>query len=203
MICYHSDKGGKCMTVAEPRTRKFTRDEYYRMAELGLFDGQRVELIEGEVIEMSPQGTRHFTSVRLASEALRKAFDEGYEIRPQGPLVLNDHTEPEPDVVVVRGEARDYSNSHPTNALLIVEVADTTLDYDRHRKGSLYARAGIEDYWIVNLNEGCVEVYRNPQAMEGMPFGYGYGEVRVYHRGEIISPIAKPDAMVRVDDLLP
>src|SRR3954468_9558284 len=135
------------MSLAEPTTRKWNRDEYYQMADLGLFQDQRVELIEGEIVEMAPQKDNHAGSVSLVHRALSHAFGDGFWVRMQMPLTLNDQSEPEPDVSVVPGGERDYMRGagHPRGALLVVEVSDTTLSYDRERKASLYAAAGIED----------------------------------------------------------
>lgn len=98
----------------------------------------------------------------MTQDALRKAFGEGTHVRIQLPLALDPSSEPEPDVTVVRGSPRDYRDAHPSAALLVVEVADTTLSHDRDQKGSLYARAGVADYWIVNLVDQVLEVYRDP-----------------------------------------
>ncbi|HZY90430.1 MAG TPA: Uma2 family endonuclease, partial [Gemmataceae bacterium] len=138
------------MQVAEPRLRLWTREEFYRMAEFGWFDGQRAELIEGEVMVLRPQNWPHASTVDRAAEALRLALPAGFWVRAQLPLSLGTSSDPEPDVSVVLGHRSAYSG-HPTGAVLVVEVSDSSLDYDRTRKASLYARAGIGDYWIVNL----------------------------------------------------
>src|SRR6266853_670905 len=135
---------------AEPKTRRWSRAEYTMMAELGLFDGQRVELVDGEIMQMPPQKNWHFVTIKLVEEALESAFGPGYWVRTQGPINLGATSEPEPDIAVVAGKPRDY-RAHPNAALLVVEVSDTTLAYDRGRKASLYASASIADYWIVNL----------------------------------------------------
>src|SRR5262245_27044206 len=138
------------MQLAEPRTRRWTRDEYYQMADLCWFQDQRVELIDEEIIERSPQRNQHSVALLLVEEALRAAFGNGFWIRTQLPLHLASESEPEPDVAVVPGRAREY-HEHPTTALLVVEVSDATLGFDSKRKASLYASAHIADYWIVNL----------------------------------------------------
>src|SRR5262245_10736836 len=132
-------------TLAEPRTRRWTRAEYYRLADMGLFHGQRVELIEGELMVQSPQKAAHFTTTDRVAELLRQHFGSGFHVRMQGPLDLGPHSEPEPDVAVVAGRREDYATNHPRTAVLIVEVCDTTLTSDRTRKASLYARAGLAD----------------------------------------------------------
>ena len=133
------------MQITEPRTFRWTRDDFYRLADLGCFDNRRVELIEGEFIETPVPKPPHLTSVSLTEEALRAAFGSGFWVRTQAPLNLGTMTDAESDVAVVPGKPRDYAE-HPTGALLIVAVSETTLAYDRGRKGGLYAAAGIQDY---------------------------------------------------------
>ncbi len=192
------------MVVAEaPRVRLWTRDEYYQLASLGLFHGQRVELILGQIIEMSPQGSRHATAVLLVQEAVRQAFGMGFVIRGQLPLFADDTSDPEPDVAVVEGDIRDGLEAHPSSASLLVEVSDSSLSYDRKTKASVYAKAQIEDYWIVNLVEDIVEVYRVPQPDAEAEAGYTYAEVVTYKRGETITPLALPQVRISVSDLLP
>lgn len=129
--------------MAEPHVHMWPRSEYYKMAEAGLFAGKHMELIEGQVIEMSPRGSPHITSLTLKGDALRNAFGAGYFVRIQGPLDMGEISEP--DVAVIRGNVRDYAESQPATAVLIVDVAETSLDYDRENKASLYAKAGIAD----------------------------------------------------------
>lgn len=192
------------MSTSAPQVRRWMRDEYRKMAEYGLFaPEERVELIEGEIVEMSPKRSSHSTSTTLAGDALRLAFGRGYTVRIQEPLVLGPTSEPEPDIAVVRGMARDYRDEHPSSALLIVEVAETSLMYDRTTKASLYAKSGIMDYWVVNLQDNRVEVYRDPVQMVDQPFGYGYSTAAIYKPSETIAPLAVPDKVIDVDDLLP
>ena len=178
--------------------RRWTRDEYERLIAAGMFaHGERVELVDGEILQVTPQGSAHFTAVWLAEDAMRKSFAAGeFHVRGQAPLALKADSEPEPDVAVVRGTARDYRDAHPATALLVIEVSDTTLDHVGQRKGSLYARAGIQDYWIVNLVDRCVEVYREPD--QGF-FRY----TQRFLAADCISPLAAPEARVLVADLLP
>ncbi len=173
------------------------------MAEAGIFNGQRVELIEGEIVEMSPQGGPHFTAVALAEETLRRLFRQGHVVRAQGPLSVGELSEPEPDVAVVSGAIRDYKNAHPTTALLVVEIADSTLAFDRGEKAGLYAKASIPDYWIVNLADRQVEVRRDPAPMAGQPYGHGYKNITIFTPGEVVSPLAAPQTTVCVSDLMP
>ena len=118
-------------------------------------------------------------------------------------VALDDESEPEPDVCVVPGDPRDYLDSHPTRPVLIVEVALSSLAINRRIKGGLYARAGIEDYWIVNLVDRCVEVHRRPIAAPAHIHGWRYGEITVHRAGDAIAPLAMPGARVAVADVLP
>jgi Uma2 family endonuclease len=189
--------------VVEPRPRKWTRDEYHQLAELGLFRDQRVELIDGEIIQMAPQKEPHAASISLALEALTTAFGAGHWVRPQMPLFFDGLSEPEPDLAVVKGTPRDSVKSdNPRSALLVVEVSATTLRYDRTRKASLYAAAGIEDYWIINLIDRQLEIYRNRIADASQKFGWRYQDVTSRKLGDAISPLARPDAKIAVNDVL-
>ncbi|MBI2940253.1 MAG: Uma2 family endonuclease [Chloroflexi bacterium] len=186
------------------KVRRWTREEYGRLAEVGvLHEDDPVELIEGEIVEMAPQGLPHATGIRLAEEAARGLFGAGFDVRPQLPLALGPLSEPEPDLAVVPGGPRDYVTSHPTTALLVVEIADTSLAYDRDTKGSLYARAGILDYWIVNLARRRLEIYRDPGPMPDAPFGFGYRSRRIALPDEVVGPLARPEASLTVSSLLP
>jgi len=188
----------------KPQKRPWTREEYYRMAEVGVFaPGERVELIEGEIIQMPPQGPSHSTSIRTVQETLRTAFGPGFDVRPQLPLSLGLASEPEPDIAVVRGSFRDYRTAHPSTALLVVEVSDTTLAFDRCEKASMYARAGIREYWLVNLPEQVVEIHRDAHPNPSMPFDYGYAHITQHGAEDTISPLSAPHAAISVADLLP
>jgi Uma2 family endonuclease len=189
------------MTVAAPQDFRFTRDQYYRMSDMGFFQGRRVELIEGEIIQMPAQKNPHALSLTLSDYRIRAAFDGGFFVRVQLPFRVGDLSEPEPDLAVIVGDPRDYRD-HPDQAALLVEVADTTLDFDRKRKGPLYAASGVADYWIVNLIDRCVEVYRDPAA-DPVGGDFRYASVRTYFSHESIAPLAKPSALVAVKDLLP
>jgi Uma2 family endonuclease len=182
---------------------QWTRSEYYKIAEVGLFDGKHVELIEGQVIEMSPMGSRHRTAVILAGEALRQVFRPGYFVSTQCPLDFGEITEPEPDVAVIAGQVRDYAKAHPTTAVLLVEVADTSLTYDRTTKASLYAKAGIAEYWIVNLIERHLEVHRTPVADATQPYGFGYADITMRTATEVVTPLTMPQAAMAVAEVLP
>lgn len=192
------------MAVSHTHLRLWTREEYLKMAEAGVFaPGERVELIEGEIIKMTPQKGPHMTGVTLVSEELRRAFGKGYVVRVQGPLALGPLSEPEPDVTVVRGSPRDYRDSHPTTAVLVVEVSDTTLVLDRQQKPGLYARAGIPEYWILNLLERVLEVYRDPAPLPDHPLGYGYRSSERLDASASVAPLAASATPIAVADLLP
>src|SRR5262245_32831562 len=138
------DNAVKTERATRPAVRRWTRDEYYRLGDAGFFRGQRVELVEGVIVKMSARKAPHTAAVLQTVDALRAAFGPGYCVRNQEPLKLAKRSEPEPDVAIVPGIPKDYTD-HPSSALLVVEVSDTTLSYGR-RKGGLYARAGIADY---------------------------------------------------------
>jgi Uma2 family endonuclease len=177
--------------------KRWTREEYDRLIAAGVLSPEeRVELLEGDIVRMWPPNPAHALAVRNAEEALREVFRAGFDVRVQMPFIADD-SEPEPDVAVVRGHRRDYRQDHPASAVLLVEVSNTTLDYDRRRKGPAYARAGVPEYWIVNLFARVVEVYRDPTPDRG------YQTSQTVRPGEWITPLAAPTASVAVDDLLP
>jgi Uma2 family endonuclease len=189
-------------SMAEPHPRFWSRDEYHKMAELGWFEGQRVELVEGEVVQMSPQKNAHYVAIELATEALKAVFGPKNWVRAQGPLRLLPCSEPEPDVAVVAGTRDDY-REHPSTALLIVEVSDSSLAYDRQIKSALYARAGIADYWIVNLIDRQLEVFRQPAGDPAEPTSGHYDEHFVLSSQQSIAPLACTSIAIRVSGLLP
>lgn len=139
----------------------------------------------------------------LAPDVPGGVFRQASHVRVQLPLALGSDSEPEPDVAVVSGTARDYRNGHPQTALLVVEIADASLAYDREVKGSLYARAGMPEYWLVKLVDSCVEVYRDPVAIPNTRFGWGYRSRTRVGKNEHLSPPAKPSSRIAVADLLP
>lgn len=192
------------MDVPQVQTRYWTRAEYDRLIELGVFDeDEPIELLGGRLVVREPQHTPHATAVRLVDEALRRAFGSGWDVRTGLPVALDDDSEPEPDVCVVRGGPRDYRDAHPTRPVLIVEVSHSSLAVDRRIKGGLYARAGIADYWIVNLLDRCVEVHRRPVADVATRPSWRYADVTVHRAGDTITPLAMPGASVAVADILP
>jgi Uma2 family endonuclease len=186
------------------RTRYWTRIEYERLVECGVFrPDEPIELVGGRLVVSEPQGSWHAVAVGLASEALRSALGSGWAVREEKPVALDDDSEPEPDLVVVSGTLRDYAMAHPTRPVLVVEVADTSLAWDRREKGSLYARAGIDDYWIVNLIDRVLEVYRNPLRDPSAPHGWRYGSTETVSPPSTVSPLGRPDAIIAIAALLP
>jgi Uma2 family endonuclease len=185
------------------RSRHWSKREYHRLGELGFFRGQRVELIEGRLMVHSPQNPPHSAGVDRVAEVLRGVFTSGYWVRMQLPLDLGQTTEPEPDISVVLGSRDQYAQQHPTSAVLIVEVSDTTVSYDRRRKGSLYARAGIQDYWLVNLVRRRLEVYRVPVPDPTRRYGHRYSSRTDLLPTATVSPLALPHVTLSVADLLP
>lgn len=167
------------------------------MAEVGILplDQRGVELIEGEILDVSPQNHPHGRVTTLVTGLLVRGFGDAYHVRVQLPLVVDDYSEPEPDFAVVTHEQLERGLPHPSQAVLLLEVADTSLAYDRVTKGRLYSRAGIEDYWILNLRDQQVELYREPG-----PEGYRQHIVR--RRGETVTPLARPDLSWTVEQLL-
>lgn len=185
------------------KTHLWTQGEYYRMAELGFFDGKRVELIEGEIIEMAPMKSLHATAVLLIVDCLREIFKKGFIVSSQLPMTFSEISEPEPDAAVIKGEIRDFLKSHPKTAALIVEVSDSTLRYDRVRKASLYAKNKIQDYWVVNLRDKRLEIYRRPIKDKNAFYGFTYAEMSIFTEKDSVAPLAAPDAKIKVADFLP
>ncbi len=179
---------------AEPHVRRWTRAQYYHMADLGWFTGARVELIDGQVMDMTPQKNAHAVGIGKCDDALRAVFGVEFWIRMHLPLAVDASSEPELDLVVVPGRPRDYE-AHPTTALLVAEISDTTVAHDRHKAG-LYARAGVGDYWIINVADRQLEVFRNPQPDEWAPFGHQYSEQQVLRAPASIAPLVAPEALI-------
>lgn len=185
------------------RRRRFSRAEYEKLIELGVFQpGEPIELIGGELMVAEPQGAAHYTAIRKTAKALEAAFGPGWEVRMQGPVGLDDESEPEPDVAVVPGSPDDYGRAHPSRPALTVEVAESSLGIDRRHKGSLYARAGLPDYWVLNLIDRVLEVYRDPVADSTAPFGWRYARVEVLDGSARIAPLATPASAISVSQLL-
>ena len=185
--------------VSRVVTRRFTVEEYHRMQEAGILnEDDRVELLEGEILEMPPIGPAHAGSVnRLVARLLPLQAQGRALLSVQNPIRLGPDSEPQPDVALLRPRGDFYAASHPgpEDVWLVVEVAERSADYDRLVKLPLYGRWGVLEAWVVDLGAGEVVVGRGPSAE-------GYREVRVVRRGEVLSPLAFPDLVLPVDDLL-
>ena len=191
------------MAVSSLRTKHWTRVEYERLIDLGAFrPGERLELVGGALVVREPQSGPHATAVGLVEDTLRQVFGAGWTVRTQGPIALDEDSELEPDIAVVPGSRRDYSRGHPSHPVLLVEVADSSLEFDRREKAGLYARAGIAYYWIVNLVDNVLEVYRDPVADPGRPYGWRYGSTLTLRAGDLVAPLAAPATPVAAADLL-
>ena len=191
-------------TVGAIQMPRWSREQYEKMIATGIFPpGTRAELIDGEICSMTPQKRKHAAAIRAAEEALRTLFGTGYDVQVQLPLALDPFSEPEPDLSVVPGSWRDYRDAHPSSAALVIEIADRSLEYDRDCKGSLYARAGIPDYWIVNLPDKRIEVCRDAAQSTEARCGWIYRTVQHYAPGQHLASLEIPDRTIAVDDLLP
>jgi Uma2 family endonuclease len=177
---------------------RFTVKEYYRMAETGVLrPDARVELLDGRIIDMSPIGPLHGSLVKRLNRLFTLKAHDRWIVSTQDPLRLADHSEPEPDLALLKPSPDVYAGRHPQpdDVFLLIEVSDSTLDYDREEKIPAYGRAGIAEVWIVNLNNATLEVYRDPHFT-------GYGSKTVLSAGDQVAPQAFPDAVVDVAELL-
>jgi len=190
--------------MADYDTRRWSRVEYDKMIDLGVFrPGEAIELLGGHLVVAEPQGAAHYTAIVQTARALQAAFGAAAYVRIQGPIGLDDDSEPEPDVAVVPGRVQDYSRSHPSRAILVVEVAESSLAFDRKYKASLYARGGVPEYWVLNLVDRVLEVYREPHADAEAPFGWRYARQAVFDPAETVAPLAAPASSVAIAELLP
>jgi len=177
--------------------RPFSVAEYHRMIDAGILDeDERVELLEGVIVTVSPQKRRHAYVIQRLNRILARLPEERYEILPQLPLTLGDRSEPEPDLAVVTAAAGSSRTEHPRTALLVIEVAGESLRKDRLVKARIYARAGIPEYWLFNLDEACLEVLRDPDAERG-----AYQTRFALRRDEEVRSSAVPELVVRLADL--
>jgi len=183
----------------QPVRHRFSVDDYYRMAETGVLNiGDHVELIDGEILEMSPIGSRHAGCVNRMAAMLSAAVERRAIVSVQNPVRLSELSEAQPDVALLRPRDDWYSAGHPgpADTLLVVEVAETSLAFDRDVKRPLYAAAGLEEMWLVNLLDGCVEVASGPEAG-------GYRRIDTFAAGAAVAPNAFPDLSIQVDEILP
>ncbi len=192
-------RDGAILQRGDPAQRRlFTVIEYDGMIAAGILrDDERVELVAGELMQMCPIGSRHAVCVDKVSQLLIRQVNEAINVRVQGPLRLTDNWEPEPDILVLQHPADYYTNALPTPAevLLLIEVSDSTLAYDRYTKQAMYAQHGIRELWIVNLVSDILEIYTQPAAGT-------YSMVRVAQRGEVVQPTLLPEVRLPVDAML-
>ncbi|WP_373529909.1 Uma2 family endonuclease [Nostoc sp.] len=184
--------------------KRFTIAEYHRLAELGFFEeNKRVELIKGEIVQMAAKGTPHSVcQTRLARESY-KLVGERATLRGQQPITLSNYSEPEPDRVIAKNRDDDYLANHPSpsDILLLIEIADSSLKYDQEEKLPIYAEAGISDYWIFNLVDNYLECYSEPyQALQGK---FGYRRKLIYLPNESVNLPCFPDLFVNLSKIFP
>lgn len=178
---------------------RVTREEYWHLVETGIIGpDDRVELLEGVIVAMAPQNPPHAFVIGVLNRAFSAAAGADRSIRVQTSLDVSDLSTPEPDLAIVAGSHRDYAVAHPTTALLVVEVADSSLLQDRLTKAPIYAAAGVPEYWIVNLRERCIEVYRAPDHAARR-----YLAVEVRRPGDRLESTALPGFSIPVDEILP
>jgi len=191
------------MRLPYVRTRRFTRIEYEALVERAVLDeDDPIELLDGRLyFRGETQGTPHIAASLRTRLALDSALGPDHHVRSRYPIGVDDEPVPAPDVVVLRGPIDDSLGAPPPPAVLVVEIADVTLTTDRGRKAGSYARAGLPDYWIVNLRDGVLEVYRNPAPLRSGR--WRYRTVRVLERRARVAPLDAPRARLRVADLLP
>lgn len=186
------------MTTVEVRHKTWTVDEYHRMIEVGLLgEDDRVELLAGEIVDKMPIGSRHAACVDRSGDLLAELAGDGYRVRRQNPVTLDDASEPEPDLAVVARRDDYYAGGHPrpSDVALLVEVADSSLALDRRRKLPLYGAAGVPESWLVDLVDELVEVHSDPGP-------HGYGTIQVRRRGGQVRSVTVPDLAIEVDALL-
>ena len=185
-------------TQPQPRRLRFTVDEYYKMIELGMLkDYEKAEIIEGELIQKMPIGKKHSAAVEKLNEILRDRLGKSVSLRNQQPVRFSDYNEPEPDLAVLKRREDFYSDQKPVpkDVLLLIEVSDATLKYDRDTKLTIYAEAEIPEVWIVNLPNDIVEIHQNPSV--GI-----YQLTKIFKRGEIIESEILPDLKLEVNEIL-
>lgn len=195
------DFGGR--SIYNPRMsltllrRRFTVEDYHRMGAAGILKPEdRVELIEGEIIQMSPIGSKHAGCVAFLNRLFDRAVGERAIVQVQNPLRIGEGSEPQPDLMLLKPKSDFYASGHPgpSDVLLLIEVADTSAESDREVKLPLYARARIGEFWLVHLDKKQIEVYRDPQRG-------AYASTRTHSPGISVSPQAFPDIQVSIDDL--
>ena len=187
-----------------PPPYRWTREQFYKMGDAGLFEGRRAILVEGEILAMPAMGDLHKCTLIRAGDVVRDVFGPGFFVSPQCPFDVGQATDPEPDIALIRGTLEEYFSRGFTEAALIVEVSDTTISYDRRGKASLYASAGVQDYWVINIDQkpAQIEVFRQPEPDAAQQHGFGYRQRTIHRAGEVLQPLAAPGP-VAVSALLP
>jgi Uma2 family endonuclease len=180
--------------LSHARPRLLSRAEYDRLVEAGMYQGERVELIRGLVVEIPPIGVAHADPIDFLTRHFILSLRDRATVRVQLSFAATDDSEPEPDLALV--PPRRYNDQHPDRAFLVVEVADSSLAHDRETKGPLYASSGVPEYWIVDVNARRVEAYDQPSKER-------YERVRHFDRNRELAPAAFPDIVVRVADIFP
>jgi Uma2 family endonuclease len=181
-------------TAQEPKPKLWTREEFYELAEQGYFRGKRVQLIDGEIFEMAPQGHPHAKAVTFLNRWATTNFPPPALVRIQMPLNASARSDPEPDVAIVPDPSWALTD-HPESAVLVIEVSDSSLRLDR-RKAAIYAAAGVPEYWLVNVGESQVEVFRDPRRPEKR-----YEQVSIAKGSDVLSPQSRPEARLAAAEL--
>jgi Uma2 family endonuclease len=179
----------------------FSPDQFFKMTEIGIFEGKRVELIGGKLREIPALSNHHAATIDELRTLLDVAYGEGYWVRAQATLNLAPHGVPDPDIAVVRGSRRNPTSETPSGALIVVEVSDSTLTYDRTVKASLYAASGVAEYWIVNIPGRQLEIRRDIQPDATQEFGSAYGTLTTLRPGATARPLSAPQGAIPVDRL--
>jgi Uma2 family endonuclease len=188
--------------ISLPQPKRWTVAEFHTICGEPAFENRKMILVEGEIFEMPAPNPPHDMALGLTDQALRIAFGPGAWVRGQMALILGLSTDPIPDLAVVSGNPRDYKDQ-PRSALLVVEIAESSLGYDTHSKASVYAAGGIQEYWVVDLVHRGLIVFRDPAADPIEPYGAAYRSRQVLDSAATVSPLAAPAGVVKVSSLLP
>jgi len=186
----------------EPQRYRWTCDQFHQFGDRGLFDGRRAMLIDGEILTMPMAAPPHVTSLHLVAKFLDRTFPDFY-VRNQSALNVGTENDPGPDLAVVPGSIRDYATRQATTAILVVEIADSSLSFDRGPKSNLYAAANVQEYWVLDVNGRQLFIYREPVADVDAPRGWRYTTMQTFAETERVSPLVAPQASVLLSELLP
>lgn len=190
-------------TAFVPKPHRWTCEQFHDMGDANALEGHSVILVDGEILAMPNPSPAHDTATSLADYLLKDLFRGTHTVRVQTGFPTTLDTDPVPDISVVPGSPRDYLRQHPRVAVLVIEVADSSLTYDIGEKSNLYAAAGIADYWVIDVNTPQLFVFRDPVPDPSAPRGFRYNTIRTLNRGDSIAPLAQPAATITVADLLP